>query len=195
MRMKYIPNLLSLFRILFSVSLLFSHRNPALFIAFYFVMGASDFLDGKLARRYHWRSELGVKLDGLGDTLFFLCAFTGMMLPPRLKFDLKKILVTAGVVILIKLGVLVLTRVRFKEWNGMHTYTNKFVGALLFFSVPLFIWMGEVSYPVLLALAVAMCAAAMEEMAILFMADTYNPDHRGLLAEKLFAGRTPAKKH
>jgi CDP-diacylglycerol--glycerol-3-phosphate 3-phosphatidyltransferase len=185
MKLKYIPNVLSLFRILFSVSLLLSHRNPALFIAFYFVMGITDFLDGRLARRYHWNSTLGTKLDGLGDTLFFLCAFSGMMLPPRLKFDLMKILVTAGIVILIKLGVLFLTRVRFKEWNGMHTYTNKFLGALLFFSVPLFVWMGEVNYWVLLALAVAMCVAALEEAVILFTTETYNPDHRGILAEKL----------
>ena len=187
--MKHIPNMLSLFRILFSASLLLSHRNPALFIAFYFIMGITDFLDGKLARRYHWRSELGAKLDGLGDALFFLCSFTGMMLPPRLKFDLMKILVTAGAVILLKLAVLVLTRVRFKEWNGMHTYANKAFGALLFFSVPLFVWMGEVNYWVLLALAVALSAAALEEMAILFTAGAYNPDHRGLLAEKLLESR------
>jgi len=187
MKMKYIPNMLSLCRILFSVSLLLSHRNPALFISLYFAMGATDFLDGKLARRYHWRSELGAKLDGLGDALFFLCAFVGMLLPPRLEFNLTKILVTAGVAILFKLVVLVLTRVRFREWNGMHTYTNKFFGSLLFFSVPLFVWMGEVNYWLLLALAVALSAAALEEMAILFTADTYNPDHRGLLAERFLA--------
>jgi len=80
MKMKYIPNLLSLFRILFSVSLLLSHRNPAMFLTFYFAMGATDFLDGKLARHYHWQSKLGTKLDGLGDALFFLCAFVGMFL-------------------------------------------------------------------------------------------------------------------
>lgn len=192
MKMKYIPNLLSLFRILFSVSLLLSHRNPAMFIAFYLVMGATDFLDGKLARRYHWNSALGAKLDGLGDALFFLCAFVSMLLPPRLEFNLTKTLVTAGVAISFKLLVLIVTRVRFKEWNGMHTYTNKFFGSLLFFSVPLFVWLGEVNYWVLLALAVALTATALEEMAILFTADRYNPDHRGILIEKFLAGRERA---
>ena len=187
MKMKYIPNLLSLFRILFSVSLLLFHRNPAMFIAFYFVMGATDFLDGKLARHYHWQSALGAKLDGLGDALFFLCAFVGMLLPPRLEFNLIKTLVTAGVAISLKLLVLIVTRVRFKEWNGMHTYANKLFGSLLFFSVPLFVWLGEVNYWMLLALTVTLSATALEEIAILFTADTYNPDHRGILFEKFLA--------
>jgi cardiolipin synthase len=35
---------------------------PALFVA-----GCSDWLDGYLARRFHWQSELGEKLDPLAD--------------------------------------------------------------------------------------------------------------------------------
>jgi len=189
MKMKYIPNMLSLFRILFSFSLPLSHRNPVLFIAFYFLLGATDALDGKLARHYHWQSGLGVKLDGLGDAVFFLCAFVSMLLPPRLEFNVPKTLITAGAAILIKLIVLLLTRIRFQEWNGMHTYLNKFFGSLLFFSVPLFVWMGEVNYWVLLALSVALSATALEEMLILLTADTYDPNHRGILIEKLVAGR------
>ena len=188
MKMKYIPNLLSLFRILFSASLLLFYRSPAAFIAVYFVLGATDFLDGKLARRYHWNSELGTKLDGLGDALFFLCAFVSMILPPRLEYNLAKTLVTSAIAISSKLIVLVLTRVRFKQWNGMHTYANKFLGSLLFLSVPLFVWTGEVNYWVLLALAIALIATALEEIAILFTTDTYNPDHRGILVEKFLSG-------
>jgi phosphatidylglycerophosphate synthase len=186
---KYIPNILSLFRILFSASLLLSHRNPVLFIVFYFALGASDVLDGRLARHNHWQSELGAKLDGLGDVLFFLCAFASMLLPPRLEFNLVKTLTTASVPIALKLFVLFSTRLRFKEWNGMHTYLNKFFGLLLFFSVPLFVWMGEVNYRSLLVLAIAVSMTAVEEAVTLFTADCYDPNHKGIFVEKLLDRR------
>jgi len=192
MRPGHIPNALSLFRVLFSPGLLLSHRNPALFIALYFVIGATDVLDGRLARRHHWKSNLGAKLDGLGDALFFLCAFVSIFLPPRLEFNVTKALATASVPIVLKLFVLVLTRLRFKEWNGMHTYLNRFFGSLLFFSVPLFVWMGKVNYWILLALAVALSVTAVEETVILLTADTYNPDHKGILAEKFLSGHRRA---
>ena len=189
MKMRYVPNVLSLFRILFSGSLLLAHRHSALFIACYFTLGASDLLDGRLARRYHWQSEFGVKLDGLGDALFFLCAFVSMFFPPRLEFNVAKILITSSVPIAFKLFVLILTRVRFGIWNGMHTYSNKFFDSLLFFSVPVFIWMGEIDLRILLVLAVIATTTAVEETVILFTADTYDPNHKGIFVEKLLTKR------
>ena len=41
----------------------------------FLVGGLSDGLDGFLARRYHWQTELGVILDPMGDKLMMLAAY------------------------------------------------------------------------------------------------------------------------
>lgn len=41
----------------------------------FLVGGLSDGLDGFLARRYHWQTDLGVILDPMGDKLMMLAAY------------------------------------------------------------------------------------------------------------------------
>jgi cardiolipin synthase len=75
-----LPNLISLTRaILVPVVfwLLLTERVQAAFFVF-LLAGLSDALDGFLAKRFGWQTELGAYLDPLADKLLVTCIFVAM---------------------------------------------------------------------------------------------------------------------
>ncbi|WP_163498863.1 CDP-diacylglycerol--glycerol-3-phosphate 3-phosphatidyltransferase [Helicobacter suis] len=88
---RHIPNTLTLLRIALSIFLLFFILHaPALFnlskananyaSAFIFILAAlTDFLDGTIARRYHFKTLFGEIFDPLADKILILAAFLGLL--------------------------------------------------------------------------------------------------------------------
>ncbi|WP_421695166.1 CDP-alcohol phosphatidyltransferase family protein [Aestuariivirga sp.] len=75
--MRNIPNLISLVRLLLvpvTVWLLISEAYAPAFLTF-IIAGASDGIDGYLARRFDWRSRLGAYLDALADKALLVSVF------------------------------------------------------------------------------------------------------------------------
>ena len=182
---KYVPNTLSLFRIIFSCSLLFFTSQKIPFTILYCLIALTDFLDGRLARKFNAQSKLGAKLDGLGDLSIFIVGFVCLMFLLKLDFspNLEICLITLGIGLAFKALSFILTRVRFKEWNMMHTYMNKFLGAMLYFAVPIFLWMGTINYWVVLAYTLFSCATVAEDIVILLTSDHYDANHPGVLVK------------
>ena len=54
--------------------LLLSHQTKAAFLLF-LVAGISDAVDGFLAKRFNWTTELGAYLDPLADKVLVVCIF------------------------------------------------------------------------------------------------------------------------
>ena len=77
MKKRDIPNVISIFRIVLVVPIAYYLWYQYFFTALLlFLMGGlSDGLDGFLARRYKWETELGVILDPMGDKLMMLTAY------------------------------------------------------------------------------------------------------------------------
>lgn len=78
--MKHLPNALTIVRILLTpvvLILLYGNALPGVAIALIlFLTGAaSDYLDGKIARKFEARSELGQALDPLADKVLVLGTF------------------------------------------------------------------------------------------------------------------------
>ncbi|ORX77286.1 hypothetical protein BCR32DRAFT_248051 [Anaeromyces robustus] len=67
--LKHIPNILCISRILFSpyIGYLITKRKMKQACILYAITGITDFLDGYLARKYHWTSKLGSVVDPLAD--------------------------------------------------------------------------------------------------------------------------------
>jgi len=77
MRVKNIPNLLTVLRVMLIVPLLYFlfTQNYGWALAFFMIAAASDGLDGYLARRYQWQSHLGSIIDPIADKLFLITCF------------------------------------------------------------------------------------------------------------------------
>ncbi len=80
MKAKDIPNIISIIRILLVAPVILmlyqGHYITALIL--FLVAGVSDALDGYLAKRYGWTSQLGSMLDPLADKLLLVCSY-GML--------------------------------------------------------------------------------------------------------------------
>ena len=77
MQKKDIPNLISFFRILLTIPVIWAllEQEFTLALILFFIAGVSDGLDGFLAKHYHWQSRLGGLLDPLADKALLVSTF------------------------------------------------------------------------------------------------------------------------
>lgn len=75
-----IPNFITLFRIILVpvVFWLLVSEQPALAFVTFLIAGISDAVDGYLAKRFNWESELGAYLDPLADKLLIVSIFVAL---------------------------------------------------------------------------------------------------------------------
>src|SRR2546421_740756 len=94
------------------------------------VAGASDFLDGYLARRLGQASPIGARLDSLADNLLLVSALVWIvMLHPEAVRDQPVVIGMAGFVYLTSLG---LGLVKFRQLGNLHLYSSKVAGGFLY---------------------------------------------------------------
>lgn len=113
MKAKYIPNMLSVFRILlsfaFAAIFIWYYPDGVIWAAVIFVVaGISDVVDGILARRFGWITNAGKILDPVADKLMqcvsLLCLVIRDILPLwiLLIIVLKELMMGCGAIILFK---------------------------------------------------------------------------------------------
>lgn len=189
---KYIPNTLSIFRLIASFSLLLitQIKDPLTmritFTTAYLLIGGTDAIDGIIARKFHCESLFGAKIDNIADTSVFVTSFISMVWLLRLKFTPSFLIcvIPLFIGVALKIFIFTLTRVRFGEWNSMHTYTNKAFGVVIFLSVPACLWIGSLDVKLAIGLMVFAAITAAEDTYILLKSKTYNVNHKGLLFER-----------
>ncbi len=122
--MRHLPNLICLLRLglVWPVLSALAGGKYQLALALFMLAGVSDGLDGFLAKRFNWTSELGKLLDPAADKILLVCVFVlGAWL------DLVPWWLTAAAVardVLIALGALVF-RVWFGPLQGHPTIISK----------------------------------------------------------------------
>lgn len=97
-----IPNLITLGRVILVPIvfwLLLNGQLQAAFLAFV-VAGVSDGVDGFLAKRFGWETELGAYLDPLADKLLLVCIFIALGVTARLPSWLVIIVVSRDLLII-----------------------------------------------------------------------------------------------
>jgi cardiolipin synthase (CMP-forming) len=74
---RHLPNIICVFRILlvWPVAIALARQEYLIALALFVVAGASDGLDGYLAKRFNWTSELGKFLDPMADKLLLVTVF------------------------------------------------------------------------------------------------------------------------
>lgn len=86
--MPYLPNTITLFRIAAApvLILLLKERDYALALLVFVLAGASDGLDGWIAKRFNMQSRLGGILDPLADKLLLVSAYVMLTVLDRIPF-------------------------------------------------------------------------------------------------------------
>lgn len=133
-KLKYVPNILSIVRIVLSLPLLIIVPFTPWFMVLYALAGITDMIDGPLARRTGSVTALGANLDASADILLALIVLFRVI--PFIEisaFAFAWVFVVIG----IKLLAIFISFARHKEFVLLHTYANKFV-AFAAFLFPLF---------------------------------------------------------
>ena len=126
---KYIANIVTGFRVICSILLLFFSVYSTGFFITYILCGISDMIDGIIARKTDTISEFGARFDTVADFMFFIiCVIKILPL-----FDVSNMLLIFGVIIaIIKIVNVIWCYIRLKQIISMHTVLNKITGFLLF---------------------------------------------------------------
>ncbi len=152
---KYVPNLLSASRIIVAAFLFtFNSFYEPIFLVLYVYCAATDFFDGKIARKYNCESMLGAALDTIGDAMTYL---------PLIKILLVQKLIPNWIFVWLLVDIVIcfigalIPLVRFKTFFSPHTLLSKFLGAALFF-MPLAVqFVKPLTYLVLLTVYATIC--------------------------------------
>ena len=127
---KYIANIITGSRIIFSLPLLFIHISSAWFYVFYLFCGLSDMIDGTVARKTGAVSEFGAKLDTASDFVFMAVCMVKLL--PMINIPIW-LCIWIAVIAIIKVINIVFGFIRRKKLVALHTILNKTTGLLLFF--------------------------------------------------------------
>jgi len=169
-----IPNALSIARIPLSLSILLVQPFSALFFALYVLCGATDALDGFIARKFNATSALGARLDSVADFVFFGAALyvflTALAIPAYL-------IIWAIVIVAVRFMGLGRAFSKYKEWAALHTYAYKIAGFVFFCFPFLAALLGVVTAGIMLC-GIATLATA-EEIYINEHADVLDVNIRG----------------
>lgn len=107
MKARDIPNIISVFRIILVIPVvwLLLQQDFKVALLLFAIAGFSDALDGYLARRFDWKSRLGGILDPLADKLLQVCSYISLawlgMIPVWLVIAVvlrDLVIVTGGVI-------------------------------------------------------------------------------------------------
>lgn len=99
--MRYLPNMLSILRMLMVVPVVWALASGRFGFALglFAAAGVSDALDGAIAKRWHWSSRLGALLDPAADKLLVLGTYTTLAVGHRVPWWLIGLMFGRDVVI------------------------------------------------------------------------------------------------
>ena len=158
--MTLLPNIITLFRIAGSLSLLLCDVANDSFWIIYALCGISDVVDGWLARKLKCVTKTGALLDSLADICFVACLCP--LLLPILELP-QWLWLWAGVIVAIKIVNQTSALVMYGCFQFPHTLANKITGFLLFIAVPMTF---QSIIPITIVAAIASFAAIHEHYII-----------------------------
>ena len=160
--LKNAANILTSFRILGSILLLFFPVFSEAFFCVYLLCGFSDMIDGTIARKTNSTSKLGEKIDTAADLVFITVSL--MKILPVLHIP-QWLWIWGCIITIIKLGNIIWGFVSKRQLLSLHTAMNKVTGLLLF-HLPLTLSFWELKYSSIAVCSVATFSAIQESVYI-----------------------------
>ena len=140
MKLRYIPNILSITRLLlvpvFVVLFLNDHIPAA--VAVFLLAGATDVADGYLARKFEWTSTLGRLLDPVADKFLQMSAFVCLWLTHRIPwwmvavYFVKELATAVGAAVIFRKGRVVVASNVFGKAATVLVFAAVFAIALFY---------------------------------------------------------------
>lgn len=130
-KMKHIPNIITLVRILGTLVLIGTELSSIFFFVVYSICGFSDVLDGWIARKYKLTSELGARLDSIADMMFYFVMLL-KMIPYLLEIMPGGFWVAINSVVVVRAISYIVAAIKYKKFASLHTYLNKLTGLSIF---------------------------------------------------------------
>ena len=155
---KHIANILTGYRILGSILLLFFPTFSVAFYIIYLFCGFSDMIDGTIARKTNSISKFGSQLDTIADLVFAVVSMIRLL--PVIHLP-QWLWIWCGMIAIIKIGSIIWGYVSKKQFMSLHTIMNKATGLLLFL-LPLTISFVELKYTAIVVCTIATFSAIQE---------------------------------
>ena len=151
-------NIITGIRIVISAFLLFCPALSPAFFMLYIAAGASDMIDGAVARKTGTVSEIGSRLDTIADIVFAAVCLIKVL--PVLDVPVW-LTIWIAIIAFIKAANIAAGYIRQKEFVSVHSMINKVTGGLLFV-FPLTLAFIDLRYSAAVV-CVAATAAAIQE--------------------------------
>lgn len=185
MKLKYIPNAITISRILMVGMLIFIAPLSTVSFVIFLIAGFTDMIDGTIARNIKdARSNLGAELDSMADMFMVIVAIFFIM--PAM--DIWPVLWYCIIVALIfKLMSAVPGIIKHRKVFFLHTLSNKVLALILFAAIPIyFIFGGNMAVNIYVVCAiVAVFIITFEEMVIISTLDYPHKDIKGFWQVKM----------
>ncbi|HPE95759.1 MAG TPA: CDP-alcohol phosphatidyltransferase family protein [Bacillota bacterium] len=135
MNKKQIPNMLSILRLLMIPAFIAVYFSEYKFVSLlvYTLAWITDVVDGYLARRHNWITDLGKILDPLADKLMQLAAVTCLIIDDKLPLFvvvvlvIKELLMLAGSIFILRSKRVVVV----SDWFGKMSTATMFAAVIL----------------------------------------------------------------
>lgn len=172
------PNIVSLIRIFMSPVLLLLawHQKPTLYMLALFFTLFTDVLDGFLARTLNQVTELGARLDSMGDFIIYTTlAIAAWWLWPEIIIEEK---IPVLMIIISFVTPIIIGLIKFRTLTRYHTWTVKIA---VFITVVSYVvtFSDWARWPIYMAATVAVIAA-IEEIAITLVMKHEHADVRSV---------------
>ncbi|MFQ6006213.1 MAG: CDP-alcohol phosphatidyltransferase family protein [Woeseia sp.] len=175
---RHIPNVISVARIIATPILIYFALGGRENAYTWLLLAAllSDIVDGLIARRFSFTSELGSRLDTMADTLLWVAAVAGIW-----KFH-PELVMDYGILVVLVLFMWVVHHIaellRYGKLASFHTYSMRASAyALGIFLISMFVWGIR---PWLLYVASALSVlASVEQLILVALLPEWTPNVRG----------------
>ena len=151
-------NIITGFRVLISIALLFCPVFSPVFYVLYLIAGLSDMIDGTIARRMNTVSGFGARFDTVADFVFVVICLIKLL--PVVSMPIW-LWVWIVIIALIKTVNIISGYIVQKKLVAVHSVMNKVTGVLLFI-LPLTFSIIPLTYSAIPVCAVATIAAVQE---------------------------------
>ncbi len=176
-----VPNLLTVFRIVGSVFLIFIRYDTAAFFILYSLCGISDALDGFVARRTTGATPLGSMLDSIADLTFY-SAMCYKIFPILTSLLPTWLWIMTFTVVFVRILAYAAAAIRFKRFASIHTYLNKATGIMLFVMPYMLKTPADLMYCIVSCCVAA--ASSSEELLIHLLSPAYSDKNKSIFMIK-----------